>query len=76
MKTINPASGSDIGLSKRPPRLSIAERAYMADRLRLALDEIETGVGDYISLRNAVSFQRDALRCAHRRLDVLKGGAA
>lgn len=64
------------GLPKQTPRLPRAERAYIAERLRLALDEIETGAGDYISLRNAISFQREALRCAHRRLDVLKGGAA
>lgn len=50
-----------------------AERVVVAEKLRLALDEIETGAADYISVRNAVSLQREALRIATRRLDALRG---
>lgn len=48
--------------------LPVAERAFIADRLRLALDEVETGAGDLLSVREAVRFQRDAIRASHRRL--------
>lgn len=48
--------------------MPVTERALIADNLRLALDEIETGRGDTISLRNAVFFQREAIRASHRRL--------
>ncbi|KGJ04999.1 hypothetical protein IT41_08245 [Paracoccus halophilus] len=50
------------------------ERAMIAEKLRLALDEIETGADDYVSIRNAVSFQREALRASHRRMDLMNGG--
>ncbi|UFM64823.1 hypothetical protein LOS78_14200 [Paracoccus sp. MA] len=46
-----------------------------ADKLRLALDEIESGAGDYQSVRNAVAFQREALLIGHRRLDRMEGVA-
>lgn len=65
------------GLPGQIPNIAPAtERAMIADKLRLALDEIETGTGDYVSIRNSVSFQREALRASHRRLDRMKGGAA
>lgn len=48
--------------------MPVAERALIADALKLALDEIETGAGDVISLRNAVRYQREAIRTSHRRL--------
>lgn len=53
-------------------RMPQAERAIVADKLRLALDEIESGAGDYISIRNSVSYQREALRVATRRLEALR----
>ncbi|GEK69068.1 hypothetical protein [Paracoccus denitrificans] len=52
-----------------------AERKLIAEKLRLALDEIETGRGDYQSVRNAVAFQREALLIGHRRLDRMEGVA-
>lgn len=55
--------------------LPATERAFIAERLRLALDEIETGRGDYQSVRNAVAFQREALLIGHRRLDRMEGVA-
>lgn len=55
--------------------LSAAERAFIAERLRLALDEVEAGAGDLRSVREAVRFQRDAIRASHRRLARLGGEA-
>ncbi|WP_182805005.1 hypothetical protein [Paracoccus sp. MC1862] len=52
--------------------MPLAERALIAENLRLALDEIETGAGDFASVFNAVAFQREAIRTAHRRLDRLR----
>ncbi|MBB1498790.1 hypothetical protein [Paracoccus sp. MC1862] len=54
------------------PVMPLAERALIAENLRLALDEIETGAGDFASVFNAVAFQREAIRTAHRRLDRLR----
>lgn len=55
--------------------LPAAERALIADRLKLALDEVESGPGDFDSLRRAVRLQREAIRVAHRRYDRMLGGA-
>lgn len=55
--------------------LPVMERAYIAERLRLALDVVETGPGDLLSVREAVRFQRDAIRASHRRLARLGGEA-
>lgn len=59
----------------RTTTIPAAERALIADKLRLALDEIESGAGDYQSVRNAVAFQREALLIGHRRLDRMEGVA-
>lgn len=59
----------------RTTTIPAAERALIADKLRLALDEIESGMGDYTSVRNAVAFQREALLIGHRRLDRMEGVA-
>jgi len=60
-----------------PPKNAMkdSERVLIAEKLRLALDEIETGAGDFFSIRNAVRYQREALRTAHRRLARLGGEA-
>lgn len=50
-----------------------AERVVVAEKLRLALDELETGAADYVSTRNAVSYLREALRISTRRLEKLRG---
>lgn len=54
--------------------MSDAERALIADRLKLALDEIETGPGDFDSVRRAVKYQREAIQVAHRRYSRMMGG--
>ncbi|QRZ13741.1 hypothetical protein JWJ88_03495 [Paracoccus methylovorus] len=63
------------GLPAQTTLMPPAERALIADKLRLALDEIETGAGDYASVRNAVAFQREALLIGHRRIDRMEGVA-
>lgn len=55
--------------------MPVAEREVIADKLRLALDEIETGAGDLRSVREAVRYQREAMRASHRRLARLGGEA-
>ncbi|MGA0613433.1 hypothetical protein [Paracoccus sp. KR1-242] len=49
--------------------LPMAERVFITVRLRLALDEVETGPGDLKSMQNAIQYQIEALRAAQRRLD-------
>lgn len=51
--------------------MPVTERTLIAEKLRLALDEIETGAGDLRSIREAVRFQREAIRASHRRFERL-----
>lgn len=59
----------------RNRRMELAERTVVAEKLKLALDEVETGMLDYASLRNAVRFQREALKISRRRLEKMGGEA-
>ncbi len=75
---MNARIANDTGLASvgsAASQLPTAERKLIAEKLRLALDEIETGRGDYQSVRNAVAFQREALLIGHRRLDRMEGVA-
>lgn len=54
--------------------LPAAERALIVDRLKLALDEVETGPGDFDSVRRAVKYQREAIQVSHRRYSRMLGG--
>lgn len=55
--------------------MPFAERALIVDKLKLALDELETGPGDFDCIRRAVRYQREAIQVSHRRYDRMLGGA-
>ncbi|RMC40991.1 hypothetical protein C9E82_00150 [Paracoccus siganidrum] len=70
-----PGPTDDARLQAAGRHMPVTERALIADKLRLALDEIETGAGDFRSIREAVRYQREAIRASHRRLERLGGEA-
>ena len=71
-----PTRATDGACLKAADRhMPVTERALIAEKLRLALDEIETGAGDLRSVREAVRYQREAIRASHRRLGRLGGEA-
>lgn len=56
------------------PLMPAAERALIAERLALALDEIETGPADAVSLQRAATFQNDAAKILTRRANRMIRG--